>query len=50
MGTVEDLRVEALNHLVSPLFHGQKVPPRRPGDPTVQVTTVSSVSADQDAQ
>lgn len=48
MGTVEDLRVEALNHLVSPLFPGQKAHPRRPGDPTVQVTTVSSVGASQD--
>lgn len=45
MGTVEDLRVEALNHLVSPLFHGKKATPRMPGDPTIQVTSISSASA-----
>ncbi|MGP0592271.1 hypothetical protein ACTRXD_06965 [Nitrospira sp. T9] len=48
MGTVEDLRVEALNHLVSPLFHGKKATPRMPGDPTIQVTSISSASASQD--
>lgn len=48
MGTVEDLRVEAMNHLVSPLFHGKKATPRRPGDPTIQVTSISSASASQD--
>lgn len=48
MGTVEDLRVEALNHLVSPLFHGKKATPRKPNDPTVQVKSVISASASQD--
>lgn len=48
MGTVEDLRVESLNHLVSPLFHGKNATPRRPGDPTIQVTSISSASASQD--
>ncbi|MDR4459918.1 MAG: hypothetical protein MRJ67_05270 [Nitrospirales bacterium] len=48
MCTVGDLRVEALNHLVSPLFHGKKATPRRPGDPTVQVTSISGGAAIQD--
>lgn len=48
MGTVEDLRVEAMNHLVSPLFDGKKATPRRPGDPTIQVISINSASASQD--
>lgn len=41
-GVVWDLRVEAQNHLLGGLFPGRRVPPRTPGDPSVQVTSIES--------
>jgi hypothetical protein len=43
MGTIEDLRVEALNHLISPIFPGRRASARQPGDPKIQVISISSL-------